>query len=203
MLASDLKIIQLNGNEKIWTDCLRYIEAECSTDNLYKNYVNLDIGNYDYFNAAIYKDEIISFGGIERSITKWGPRIVRVLSKFWINPNYRTKGLTKWRNDTIKWSPTILKPQLDYLKTRNEIHAAIITREGNYSHSFKEIVRLANTVSENEFLILPGKHNICESYLKEIPDSCKQFIAIASLNNSLTNTEIFNKFVNLGFFKSV
>lgn len=202
MLGSDLKIIQLHGDESLWTDCLRYIESECSADSLYENYLNLDVTDYEYFNAAIYQDEIVSFGGIERSITKWGPRIARVLSKFWINPKYRTQGLTKWRSDSIKWSPTILKPQLEYLKNRSDIHAAIITREGNYLRSFREIVRLANTVSESEFSILPGKYNVCESYLKEIPDSCMQFVAIKSLNNSFTNQEVFSKFANLGFFKS-
>lgn len=205
MLAQHVEIINLkeDKHQHLWKDCLDYIRENCQSDMLYDNYTNLVLADYEYFNAAVYQGEIASFGAVERSSKKWGPRIARVLTKFWMHPKYRTKGLTKWRDDSIKWSPTILKPQLEYLKSRNDLHAAIITREGNYLRSFREIVRLANTVSENEFVIKPGRYNTCEPYIKELPESCKQFVAIASLNKSLSSSEIFNRFSDLGFFKKI
>ena len=121
---------------------------------LYKNYVDLEPKNYLYFNCVVHKNRIISFGAIERSSEKWGDTIVRVLTRFWIHPEYRSHSLTKWCKNKIRFSPIILKKQIEFLKSINDgVEAMLITKEGNYEKSFEKIINLANTVSTDAFKI--------------------------------------------------
>jgi hypothetical protein len=183
MRSQDLIIIDLKKDygsyRQYWYRCLSYIESNCGSDQLYKNYLNIDLDYFINFIAIIYNDSIISFGGIEYNPNKWGDKIARVLTRFWIHPDYRTASLTKWDDRSIRFSPMVLKPQLEFLSTRNDIFAAMITREGKYKRSFQEIVRLANTVSKNEFSIQEGLFNVC--YPDKEDDSCRQMIALSSL----------------------
>jgi hypothetical protein len=150
---------------------------------LYDNYTNIDPKNYSFFNCALVHDRIVSFGAVEISEAKWGPEIARVLTRFWIHPDFRSSGLTKWGAQSIRFSPLILKPQLEFLKISSKIKVAMITREGRYRNSFREIVRLANTASQNNFTILPGKYNVCEP-MQSVPGGCRQMIALCPLKDS-------------------
>lgn len=172
---------QIDPKSKLWKNCLRFIKSSCHNDPLYKNYLNLDPSEFLFFNGIIHNDMIVSFGGIEYSPHKWGTGVARVLTRFWIHPDYRSRSLTKWSNNSIRFSPLVLEPQIEFLKKQKDIRIAMITREGNYKNSFKEIVRLANTVKNCNFKIINGLHNICEP-LCEVPDSCKQMIAICPLS---------------------
>lgn len=180
MLVSDLKLIDLKKNfneyRDIWHDCQNYIRQHCRDDLLFRNYVNINFDDFLSFTAAINNDDIAAFGAVEVKPQCWGAGVARALTRFWINPKYRTQGLTKWRNSKIKYSPTVLRPQLEFLKTQAQIQSVIITREGDYPRSFTEIIRLANTVSDREFIIMPGRYNVCEC-MKSPPESCRQFVA--------------------------
>jgi hypothetical protein len=170
-------------DHSLWTQCKNYIRYHCKTDSLYDNYANLEPENYSYFNCALIDDRIVSFGAVEISEEKWGPEIARVLTRFWIHPDFRSSGLTKWGSQNIRFSPLILKPQLDFLQTSSKIKAAMITREGKYRNSFNEIIRLANTVSQNNFTVLPGKYNVCEP-MHYVPEGCRQMIALCPLKGN-------------------
>lgn len=177
---------------QLWIDCLSRIKNSCQDDALYSNYKNLNPYNYYHFSVILDGDRIISFGGIEFDPNKWGDKLARVLTRFWIDPDYRTKSFTKWQSKNTRYSPIILKHQLEFL-SNSDIDFAMITREGNYKHSFIKIVDLANTVAHSPFLIRDGRFNVCEK-LNEIPESCKQFIAISSLKGS--NFDQYLKLIN-------
>lgn len=186
MQRSDFKIIDIKKEfkdyENLWINCIEYLKINCYRDQLYQNYIDIDLDKFLTFTAIVYQNEIISFGGIEKRADRWGEYIARALTRFWISPKYRTSGLTKWRSDSIKFSPIILKSQLEFLKILPEVEAVIITREGDYLKSFQEIIRLANAVSDRKFVIMPGKYNVCES-MNEPPESCRQFVAINNLSS--------------------
>lgn len=197
MLDSDLKLIDLKKNlqeyQDLWDSCQTYIRQHCQDDLLFRNYVNINFDNFLSFIVAVNGTDIAAFGAVESKPQCWGEGIARALTRFWINPKYRTQGLTKWRDSKIKYSPTVLKPQLEYLRTRPQIRSVIITREGDYLRSFVEIIRLANTVSEQEFVIMPGRYNVCEP-MRSPPDSCKQFVAT-------NDPEHFRMAQRQGYFK--
>lgn len=180
MNSSPFKIIDIKNSinvyQKPWINCLEYIKNYCQTDDLYENYLNIDLEKFLNFTGLMHNDKIICFGAVDSRPRGWGDRTVRALTRFWIHPDYRTKGLTKWRDNGFKFSPTILEAQLRFIKQSVDHDAVIITREGNYLRSFREIVRLANTVSEKEFFIIPGKFNICRVSDNPRP-SCLQFVA--------------------------
>jgi len=197
MNAADLKIIdikkEISNYSTQWSACIDYLKINCKQDTLYQNYINLNLDNFLTFTAVFYQDDIVSFGGVEAKQDRWGNGIARALTRFWISPKHRTQGLTKWRNDSLKLSPVVLKAQLEFLKTVEDITTVIITREGKYLKSFGEIIRLANTVSEKEFQIMPGRYNVCEC-MDNPPESCRQFVAV-------NNIETFRQASDLGFFK--
>jgi len=170
----------ISYNSKIWQQCLTEIQNTCQGDYLYKNYLNIDPESYLFFNGVMRENKIIAFGAIEKSPNKWGDSLVRVLTRFWIHPSYRSKGLTKWGDNKIRFSPLVLKPQIEFLKSYQDVKIAMITREGKNLKSFREITRLANTVNDCKFEIVNGKFNVCEP-MDFIPYSCKQFIALSPL----------------------
>jgi len=197
MNSSTFKIIDIKNSigtyHEIWNDCLLYIKDHCHQDSLYENYLSIDLDKFLNFTGLVHENRIICFGAVDSRPKVWGNNIVRALTRFWIHPEYRSKGLTKWRDNNFKFSPTILKAQLDFIKTSINHDAVIITREGNYLRSFKEIVRLANTVSKQHFEIMPGKVNVCK--IGDIPrPSCLQFVAT-------DNVDYFLECQGMGFFK--
>jgi len=171
---------QIDDNSEMWIQCLDFIKTSCTTDPLQKNYLNLKPSKFLFFNGITDGEKIISFGGIEKSPNKWGDSLVRVLTRFWLHPDYRSKGLTKWGDDKIRFSPLVLAPQIEFLRSCQDIKIAMITREGNNLNSFREIVRLVNTVDNCKFKIVDGKFNVCEP-MDFIPQSCRQFIALSPL----------------------
>jgi hypothetical protein len=166
-----------------WTTCLEKIKKYGSKDALFENYINLDPSKFLYFSFVLKNNEIISFGAIEYNPHKWGEKLCRVLTRFWIDPEYRSQSLTKWSNTSTRYSPLVLKHQLEYLETNEQIEIAMITREGRYKKSFVEIVRLANSVSKNKFSILDGRYNVCGN-LDYVPDSCVQMVAMSAIKET-------------------
>lgn len=205
MQVLDPKLFDIKENfhefSKLWGQCLDYIKINCKNDPLYENYLEIKLENFECFIIMVDRDEIISFGGVDHRPERWGTDISRVLTRFWIKPTHRTQGLTKWRSDSIKYSPSILTPQIDFLKKQQKIKSAMITREGKYKNSFREIVRLANSVSPYEFKVMSGRYNVCQP-LNSIPESCQQMIAVCSLAD-MPAEDIFSKARSLGYFQEI
>jgi hypothetical protein len=197
MIEKDLTVINIKEHikdyDQLWLDCLSYIKENCRDDSLYENYLSINLDNFNIFSAAVYNDTVISFGGLEQRKDRWGEHIFRALTRFWIHPKYRTKSLTKWSSDKIRFSPIILKSQMEYFKDYDNEYAIMITREGKYLRSFHEIIRLANSVSEKTFTMLEGRFNVCSPDYPA-PESCKQYIAV-------TDKKLFYKAQQRGFFK--
>lgn len=182
----------------LWQDCMETIKIRCHSDPLFKNYININPDQYHYFVTAVYENTIVSFGAIEYAPHKWGKKIARVLTRFWIHPDFRSKGLTKWgRSNNIRFSPIILGAQLEFLKTQNNIKVAMITREGKYSKSFKEITKLSSSVSDDPFEISENIHNVCGD---SNDSSCYQMVALSSIGVE-DKWNIFFEAKAEGFFK--
>ena len=197
MLEKDLIVVDIKKDfstyEKLWTECNSYFKNNCQTDPLYENYLSINLDDFLNFSIAVYNDRIISFGGLEQKKDRWGDHIVRALTRFWIHPDHRTKGLTKWDDTNIRFSPIILKSQLKHFDDQNTRPAIMITREGKYSKSFREIIRLANSVSKEQFTIVDGKFNVCKPQ-NPPPQTCVQYVAI-------TDTDIFHRSQQQGFLQ--
>ena len=197
MLEKDLNVLDIKKDfstyEKLWTECNSYIKNNCQTDALYENYLSINLDDFLNFSIAVYNDQIISFGGLEQKRDRWGDHIVRALTRFWIHPDHRTKGLTKWDDTKIRFSPIILKSQLKYFDTQDTRPAIMITREGKYIKSFREIIRLANSVSKEQFTIVDGKFNVCKPQ-NPPPQTCVQYVAI-------TDIDIFYRSQQQGFLQ--
>jgi hypothetical protein len=197
MLEKDLIVLDIKKDfstyEKLWSECNSYIKNNCQTDPLYENYLSINLNDFLNFSIAVYNDRIISFGGLEQKKDRWGDHVVRALTRFWIHPDYRTKGLTKWNDTKIRFSPIILKSQLRHFDDQNTRSAIMITREGKYIKSFREIIRLANSVSEEQFTILDGRFNVCKPQ-NPPPKTCVQYVAI-------TDTDIFYRSQQQGFLQ--
>jgi len=197
MIENELEFFNdIDEKSQLWQECRKFIEKNCTKDPLYNNYLNLDGKKFLFFNGLIHREKIISFGGVEYSPSKWGIEIARVLTRFWIHPDYRSQGLTKWSKNRTRFSPIVLKEQLDFLKSQPQIEVAMITREGEYEKSFLEIVKLASSVSNDPFEIVPGLHKLD----RKLNDNNYQMIAISSLHKENKNAVIL-KAKKLGFFK--
>lgn len=188
-----------NNNDEIWQSCINYIKINCRSDNLYENYINLNPEDYLYFNALTDQNKIIAFAGVEFRPSKWGIEIARVLTRFWIHPLYRSKSLTKWSDREIRFTPLLLKPQLEFLKSQNHIKLAMITREGKYKKSFIEISRLASLVAKDPFEIFPDRYNICKR--TDVSESCFQMISLSAISD-VDKYSTFQKVQKLGFLKN-
>lgn len=197
MLLESLKILSDPG-VNLWNECLDVIQNRCFQDPLFKNYLNLDPSKYFYFSTIVYENKIISFGAIEYSPKKWGDEIARVLTRFWIHPDYRSNGLTKWGDHSIRFSPLILRSQLNFLKDHNKIKVAMITREGKYKKSFEEISRLATQVAEDSFEIADEVYNVCGDS-EDL--SCYQMVSLSSLYSDIDKWKIFQRAKQQGHFK--
>jgi hypothetical protein len=199
MAKDEPKIIDIKNldYEMMWLECSDYFNKNCQQDPLFENYRDLNPMLYEQFVGVVLDNRIVSFGAVDRKPNCWGIGVVRALTRFWIHPEYRTKGLTKWTSDSIKYSPAVLKPQLANLKNRSDVRAVIITREGNYRRSFQEIVRLANTVALHKFEIMPGMYNVCRPEAED----CFQMVAVSSFCD-VSPEEIFKQQRLKGYFKS-
>ena len=192
MLEKDLIVVDIKKDfstyGKLWTECNSYIKNNCQTDPLYENYLSINLDDFLNFSIAVYNDRIISFGGLEQKKDRWGDHIVRALTRFWIHPDHRTKGLTKWDDTKIRFSPIILKSQLKHFDDQNTRPAIMITREGKYIKSFKEIIRLANPVSKEHFTIVDGRFNVCKPQ-NPPPKTCVQYVAITDIDIFYTSQQ--------------
>jgi hypothetical protein len=195
-MQNSIKIIS-NPSIDLWKDCKETIRTRCQSDPLFKNYIDIDPDRYYHFVTAVYKNTIISFGAIEYSPHKWGEKIARVLTRFWIHPDFRSNGLTKWGFNNVRFSPIILDAQLKFLKTQNKIEVAMITREGEFPNSFKKITELASSVSDDPFEILEKIYNVCGD---STDSSCYQMIALSSISEE-DKWKVFSEAISKGFFK--
>lgn len=178
MNISDLKLFDdYSQYETLWAETQQTIKDHCKNDPLYENYLDLDPSNYIHFSVVVYKNTIVSFGAVEYSPDRWGSEIVRVLTRFWIHPEYRSPGMTRWGPSRIRFSSLILPSQLTFLKSHHPDKIKMITREGDYKNSFGEIVKLANRAvveKEDIFFVQEGLYNVCG------PDHvCAQMIALS------------------------
>ena len=172
-----------NEYDELWHSCLEYIRYHCQNDPLYQNYLNLKKQDFISIVVTIEDNRIIAFSCAQFDIKKWGDQIARVSTRFWLHPSVRSKGLTKFTPGATTWynSQYMMRYQLDAVKRLN-LPASFISREGNYKKSFQKYINLVNTYNNTNFILLDGLYAVCGPMI-EIPDSCKQMIAV-NISNS-------------------
>ena len=170
--------------DNLWHNCLEYIHQNCQDDPLYQNYLNLNKKDFISIAIAIENSSIVAFSCAQYNPEKWGDQIARVSTRFWLHPNVRSKGLTKFTPGTTTWynSQYMMQYQLDAVKRLN-LPASFISREGNYKKSFQKYINLVNNYNNTNFILLDGIYAVC-GLMNEIPDSCKQMIAVNISNNT-------------------
>lgn len=159
------------------------VNTLCQSDHLYSNYSTLSISDFICLTAVLENDEIIAISGVQHLPDRWGTNIVRMSTRFWIHPDYRINSLSKFKHDYRLYfnSQLMIPVQLEFIKSLG-INFAIITREGEYRRSFGKFIELVNYHNTTKFNVLPGLFNVCQPMIN-IPDTCKQIIAVHSFNN--------------------
>lgn len=198
MLVYDLKK-DFGLFEPLWNDCISFIKKECLSDKLYENYLNIDLTRFLSMAIIVVEGKIVCFGGAEINVDRWGKNLSRVLSRFWISPEYRHR-LVRKDADGKNFSPFILEKNLEALKVYPEIKAVMITREGNGKKSFSRIIDIANTVVKKPFVILDEKHNVCGN-LCPVPESCRQMIALKMLDETISTDTFLDSLYSTTYFK--
>lgn len=198
MLVYDLKTDPEIVNP-LWDDCMSFIKESCVSDKLYENYLNIDLKRFLSMAVIVDKNKIISFGGAEINIDRWGENLSRVLSRFWISPENRHR-LVRTNNPGVNFSPLILKKNLEALRKHPQIKAAMITREGDGRNSFSRIVDIANSAVKEPFVILDNKYNVCGN-LNPVPESCKQMIAVKMLDDQMLIDKFLEDLESTSYFK--
>jgi hypothetical protein len=170
----------ISYNSELWQNCLYEIQKTCQQDYLYENYINLNPEHYFFFNGIIHNKTIAAFAAIEYSPHKWGNAVARVLTRYWIHPNFRSHNLTKWTAKKVKVTPFVLGPQIEFLKSHKNIKIAMMTRQGSHRRGLDQFLKITNTIKDCNFELLSGLFNVCEPMIK-IPEPCQQHIAISKL----------------------
>ena len=162
----------------------------CQSDPLYLNYSTLDIKDFVCLTAVLEQNEIIALSGVQYLPDRWGENIARISTRFWIHPTYRINSLSKFKHDyRLYFNSQLMIPfQLKFIKSLG-VSFAIITREGEYRRSFSKFIDLVNHHNGTMFNILDGLYNVCQP-MTCVPDSCKQLIAVHTLNNSNFSNEL-------------
>jgi hypothetical protein len=164
--------------DHLWNNCLTYIKENCHSDPLYQNYVNLKKQDFISIAITIEDNAILAFSCAQFNVKKWGDQIARVSTRFWLHPSVRSKGLTKFTPGANTWynSQYMMRYQLDAVNQLN-LPASFISREGNYKNSFQKYINLVNNYNDTNFILLNGLYAVCGP-MSEVPDSCKQMIAV-------------------------
>jgi hypothetical protein len=164
--------------DHLWNNCLTYIKENCHSDPLYQNYVNLKKQDFISIAITIEDNAILAFSCAQFNVKKWGDQIARVSTRFWLHPSVRSKGLTKFTPGANTWynSQYMMRYQLDAVNQLN-LPASFISREGNYKNSFQKYINLVNNYNDTNFILLDGLYTVCGP-MSEVPDSCKQMIAV-------------------------
>lgn len=167
-----------NEYDELWHSCLEYIRRNCQDDPLYQNYLNLNKQDFISIAVAIEDTTIVAFSCAQYNPEKWGYQIARVSTRFWLHPSVRSKGLTKFTPGVSTWynSQYMMRYQLDAVDKLN-LSASFISREGNYKKSFQKYIDLINNYNDTNFILLDGLYAVCGP-MKDVPESCKQMIAV-------------------------
>lgn len=150
-------IIQTEEYDTIWAECIDYIRQNCTSDPLYENYTNLSKHDFISLTVAIDNDKIVAFSGAQCK-PEWGPNIVRISSRFWIDPSSR-HGVTKFKESDVPWynSEFLLPIQIAAVK---DFPHMFISREGPYRKSFSKYIDLVNFYNNTNFILLDGYYDV-------------------------------------------
>ena len=147
-------ITKTDQYDNLWALCLFFIQENCIADPLYKNYINLDKGDFISLPVVILDNTIIAFSGAQFKPDVWGHNIARISSRFWTHPLYR-HSISKFQKSDKPWynSEFLIQHQITEVK-RLDIPHMFISREGNYRKSFQQYINLVNKYNATNFKLL-------------------------------------------------
>jgi hypothetical protein len=160
----------------LWARTLE--EIFVSSDKLKNNYKEIDLSMFISFHVAAEENKILGFSGLQYMPDRWGLKIARCMSRFYLHPDSR-HGFELFQKPLI--TESILPLQIKDAQNLN-IDAVFMSREkGRFSFE-RSVDYLKSKNSMIDFSILKDRYNVCGS-MDQIPESCKQFIALMYLNN--------------------
>lgn len=153
-------ITKTDQYDNLWAQCLLFIEYNCKSDPLYKNYIGIDKQDFISLPAVIIDNGIVAFSGAQFKPADWGHNIARVSSRFWIHPDHR-HSLSKFETSDKPWynSEFLIKYQIDEVN-RLGIPHMFISREGNYRKSFQLYIDLVNRYNSTNFKLVEGVYSV-------------------------------------------
>lgn len=157
MIIVDL--VKTDIHDSIWKECLRFINDHCTSDPLYKNYIDLKKTDFISLPVVIVDNKIIAFSGAQVK-EEWGPNIARVSSRFWLHPSIR-HNISKFETSETPWynSEYLIGLQLETVANLGIPHV-FISREGKFKKGFQKFIDLVNKFNASNFCILDQHYDI-------------------------------------------
>lgn len=150
-----------------------------SNDNLKDNYTSIQFNNFESFTMLVSDDNVIAFSGLQFLPERWGHQTARVLSRFYISPEYR-HGSTLLTNEL--YTKYMLPTQISKARIMG-LSSIFVSRQYRLQSFSKFISRVNDTIQDTGFELLDGRYDVC-GIEKPVPESCKQFIALKTLTEN-------------------
>lgn len=150
-----------------------------SNDNLKHNYTSIQFSDFESFTMLVSGNSVVAFSGLQFLPERWGRQTARVLSRFYISPEYR-HGSTLLTDDL--YTEYMLPTQISIARGMG-LSSVFISRQHGLMSFGKFISQVNDTIRDTNFELLNGRYDIC-GIEKPVPESCKQFIALKQLTEN-------------------
>lgn len=177
--SDNFEIIDITKDRSIdslWFSTLEEISQ--GSDKLKNNYKEIDLSTFISFYVAVDQNKILGFSGLQYMPNRWGSKIARCMSRFYLRPDSR-HGYSLFQKPLL--TETILPIQIKDART-TDLDVVFMSREKGRSSFKKSVDYLRSKNSLINFLILEDRYNVC-GCMEHIPESCKQYISIMYLND--------------------
>jgi len=177
--SNNFEIIDITKDRSIdslWFSTLEEISQ--GSDKLKNNYKEIDLSMFISFHVAVDQNKILGFSGLQYMPSRWGSKIARCMSRFYLRPDFR-HGYSLFQKPLL--TETVLPMQIRDAQAA-DLDIVFMSREKGRSSFEKSIDYLRSKNSMINFSILDDRYNVC-GCMEPIPESCKQYISIMYLNN--------------------
>jgi hypothetical protein len=179
------------SQDHLWTNEIGNIQN--SNDLLKENYTSISFDKFKSFTMLVSDNNVVAFSGLQFSPDRWSNNTARVLSRFYISPQYR-HGANLLTADL--YTKYMLPIQLDAARQLG-VSSVFMSREHGLQSFNKYISYINETLPDTNFIMLNGKYDVC-GIENPVPDSCKQFVALKLLTENgkrdWNNKMLFRRF---------
>lgn len=165
-----------------WHSCVEYIREHCKGDELYANYLNINLAEFVSFPVVIEDGQIVAFSGAQYRPMRWSPFVARISTRMWIHPDRRETHLTHFTPGARVWynSELIIPRQLEVIARTKTIQAVFITRH-RHPRGFQKFIDLVNLHNHMHLKVFKHPYYVCgRGYMNE---DCLQYVAAAEVRD--------------------